>query len=82
MADRLDFIVEVDSVGLYTAKKMDIANKVYVIPGAEFCKGGNYLAFSKKTDYENLSVRFNTELELFKTSAEYEAILQKYGLSL
>ena len=81
LAGRLDLVVEVDSVGLYTANKMGIADKVSIIPDAKYCQGGNYLAFSKKANYENLTLEFNNALEDFKTTNEYHAILKHYGIT-
>ena len=80
MANRLEIVVEVDSVGLYTAKKMGLDDKISIIPDARFCKGGNYLGFSKKEKNKTLMGKFNDELKAFKETVEYKLILRKYGL--
>lgn len=82
LRDRLDLVVEVDSVGLYTAKQMGISDQVSILPGARFCEGGNYLAFSKKQGYGKLAEQFNSALNAFKLTDEYLLILQKYGVNV
>ena len=76
---RIDFLMEVDAVGYYTAKKMGILNQVTVIPNAMYCRGGNYLGFSKKAGNEKLAIRFSNELQAFQKTQEYKEILNKYG---
>lgn len=77
---RIDLLVEVGAVGLYSAKSMGISDRIKMIPNARYCAGGNYLAFSKKAGYDDLAKRFGDELARFKKTAEYQAIIGKYGL--
>ncbi|MDX1451727.1 MAG: transporter substrate-binding domain-containing protein [Oleiphilaceae bacterium] len=77
---RIDLLVEVDAVGLYTAKQLGVADKVKVVPSAPFCFGGNYLAFAKKTGMDVLSQSFSDALIEFKKTPQYNAILAEYGL--
>lgn len=78
---RLDLVVEVDSVGFYTAQKMGISKQISMLADARFCVGGNYLAFSKKQEFEKVAVQFNTALEAFKLTEDYRLILQRYGVT-
>lgn len=80
MANRLDLFVEVESVGLYTAKTMGLDDQITIIPNARFCHGGNYLGFAKTERNQALAQRFDRELSAFKKTAEYSLILKKYGL--
>jgi len=80
LAGRLDLVVEVDSVGLYTAKRMGISDDVSILSGAHYCAGGNYLAFSKKPGHDELTKRFNQALSDFVHTPEYQAIMTNYGL--
>ncbi len=82
LADRLDVVVEVDKVGYLTAKQMEILDQITVIPNAAYCKGGNYIAFSKKSGYKQLSTQFSHALKAFKTTDAYKKILKAYGLDV
>ncbi|MDP8219287.1 MAG: transporter substrate-binding domain-containing protein, partial [Candidatus Theseobacter exili] len=52
LAGRIDLIVEAVAVGYYTAKQMGISDQIKIIPNAYYCRGGNYLAFSRKPGHE------------------------------
>ncbi len=80
LLDRIDFLIEVDAVGFYTAKKMGVSDQIRIIPNAYYCRGGNYLAFAKKEGHEQLAQKFSQALRVFKTSKEYRQILQQYGM--
>lgn len=80
LAGRLDLVIEVDSVGLYTAKRMGISDDVSILSGAHYCAGGNYLAFSKKPGHDELAKRFNQALSDFVHTPDYQAIMTNYGL--
>lgn len=80
MANRLDLVVEVDSVGLYTASKMGLTDKISIATGAKFCDGGNFLGFSKKAGHQELADTFNEALIKFKETEEFRSILHNYGL--
>lgn len=76
---RIDFVIEVDAVGYFVAKEMSISDQIATIPGANFCHGGNYLAFAKKSGHEALASRFSQALHNFKETENYRQILRKYG---
>lgn len=76
---RIDFVIEVDAVGYFVAKKMGISDQIATIPGASFCHGGNYLAFAKKSGHEALANSFSQALYSFKETENYRQILRKYG---
>ena len=80
LAGRIDFLVEVDAVGFFTAKTMGISDQIKIIPNAHFCHGGNYLAFAKKPGHDLLAAKFGKALRIFKTTKNYQQILQKYGV--
>ncbi len=80
LAGRIDFLVEVDAVGFFTAKNMGILDQIKIIPNAYYCHGGNYLAFAKKPEYDKLAAKFGQALRFFKTTKSYQQILQKYGI--
>ncbi len=80
LAGRIDLLVEVDSVGLFTAKKLGLSSYISIIPNAKYCIGGNYLAFSKNAKNKELSLLFNNALEAYKASGEYSNLLDHYGL--
>lgn len=77
---RIDTLIEVDSVGSYTAESMGILDQIDTIPNANYCHSGSYLAFSKKPGHQDLSVQFGAVLRQFKTTDAYRQILQKYGV--
>lgn len=80
LANRIDFIIEVDAVGYYTAKSMGVSDHIKIIPNAYYCRSGNYMAFSKKPGHDQLAVKFSQALQKFKSTKTYHKILQKYGL--
>jgi len=75
---RIDFVIESDVVGYYEAKRLGLSDKIDIIPNAQFCHSGNYLAFAKKSGHEQLATRFSKELKAFKKTKEYRIILEKY----
>lgn len=77
---RLDLVAEVESVGFFKAKEMNISDQLEIVANARYCAGGNYLAFAKKPAYDELAEKFSVELEKFKSTTTYQKILQKYGL--
>jgi polar amino acid transport system substrate-binding protein len=81
LAKRIDFLIEVDAVGFSTAKELGVLDQIDIIPNAQYCQGGNYLAFSKKPTNEQLASQFSNGLHAFKQTADYQHILRKYGLS-
>lgn len=81
LLNRVDLVVEVESVGIHKAGKMGIADQLAIVPNARFCPGGNYLAFAKKPGYEKLTLKFSDELAQFKTTQEYKQILEKYEVA-
>lgn len=78
---RIDVLIEVDSVGYFAAKSLNISNQIDVIPNANYCQSGSYLAFSKKPGHEHLAIQFGQALSKFKNTDNYLKILKKYGLS-
>ncbi len=80
LADRIDILVAVDAVGFSTAQKMGISDQIKIIPNAHYCRGGNYLAFAKKTGHDLLADKFGKALRIFKTTKSHLQILQKYGI--
>jgi polar amino acid transport system substrate-binding protein len=76
---RIDFLVEVDAVGFYVAGEMGISDQITTIPNANYCHGGNYLAFARKPGHEQLAHRFSEALRWFKTTEHYQQILNRYG---
>ncbi len=82
LANRLDFLIEVDSVGYFTAKQMGILDQIDIIPNATYCQGGNYLAFSKKPGNDELASQFSRALLEFKMTNEYKNILNTYGINI
>ena len=76
---RIDFFLSNKNVGLYTAKKMNVLDKIDFISKV-VSSGYNYLAFSQKKGYDTLAQTFSEHLKRFKTTAEYTAILNKYNL--
>ncbi len=79
LAGRLDFVVAVDVVGAAVAKDMGVWDRLQMVPNALYCKGGNYLAFSKREGHEALAQTFGDALARFKQTAEYLEILRNYG---
>ena len=79
--NRIDLLVEVDAVGLYKAKELGILDQVSIIKGSGYCSIGNHLAFAKKPGHELLAQRFGEALIQFKTTDEYNDILEKYGMA-
>ncbi len=77
LANRIDVLVEVDSVGYFTANQMGISDQIAIIPNAAYCHGGNYLAFSKKSGYDQLASQFSQALQTFKITDEYKHILKR-----
>lgn len=78
--DRIDLVVEVDTVGMYKAKEMGVIDDISLIDNARYCTSKNHLAFSTKLEYELLASKFSEELIKFKATQEYRNILIKYGL--
>ena len=76
---RIDLFLSNRNVGLYTAERMNIQDRIDFIPKA-VSSGDNYLAFSKKTGHAALSQSFSEHLKRFKTTPEYTAIQSKYNL--
>ena len=79
---RIDTLLEVDSVGYYTAESMGIMDQIDIIPNANYCQSGSYLAFSKKPGHQELAAEFGKVLRQFKTTDAYRQILKKYGSQL
>ena len=79
LLDRIDFIIESEAVGYFTAKEMGISDQITIIPEAYYCPGGNYLAFAKKSGYDKIAFQFSRALKTFKTTEEYKQILKSYG---
>lgn len=78
---RIDVLIEVDSVGYFAAKSLGISDQIEVIPNANYCQSGSYLAFSKKPGHEKLATRFGQALRNFKTTDNYRQILQRYDIT-
>lgn len=78
LADRLDIVIEVDAVGKYTLRNLHLGHQVDTIQGAQYCRGGNYLAFAKKPGMEQVAREFGEQLERFKSTDAYQAILRRY----
>jgi polar amino acid transport system substrate-binding protein len=76
---RIDLFLSNKNVGLYTARKMGIQDKVEFIPKV-VSSGNNYLAFSKKLGHNILAKNFSEHLQSFKKTTDYAAILSEYGL--
>jgi len=81
LSDRIDFLVEVDAVGYYTASAMGISDQISIIPNANYCRGGNFLAFAKKPGHKRLATKFGKALRNFKSTKKYLQIQQKFGLN-
>ena len=82
MAERVDFVVEVDAVGYHMLRAMGLQGQAKSIPEARYCHGGNYLGFARKTGFKQLARAFSTELKVFKTTQEYRRIQDAYGVSM
>jgi polar amino acid transport system substrate-binding protein len=76
---RIDLFLSNKKVGLYTAKRMNILDKIAFIPKV-VSGGDNYLAFSQKEGHDVLARNFSDHLKRFKTTPEYAVILNKYNL--
>ena len=76
---RIDLAVGAELVGFHKAQEMGISDQLTIVGSERYCAGGNYLAFAKKSGYEELALRFSEELTKFKTTDEYKQILGKYG---
>lgn len=75
---RIDMFISNRSVGLFTIMNMGKSSEITYLP--EPVSGGlNYLAFSKKESNISLARSFSEELKKFKKTAEYAAILTRYG---
>ncbi len=77
---RIDTLLEVDTVGYFTAKSMGISDQIEVIPNANYCQSGSYLAFAKKSGHDALAINFGKALQDFKKTDDYQQILQRYGV--
>lgn len=75
---RIDLFLSNRNVGLFTAKKMEIRNKVDYIP-KPLSGGSNYLAFTKKPGYASLAEEFSDYLIEFQKTEVFRSILQHYG---
>lgn len=75
---RIDLLLTNRNVGLFTAKKMGLLDKISYLP-KPLSSGSNYLAFAKKKGYASLTVRFSESLAEFKETEAYRSILQRYG---
>lgn len=79
MAGRLDAVVEAEAVGNYMINTLGLSEQVVMVPRARFCRGGNYLAFSRLLGNERLAQSFAEALAAFKQTEAYQEILQRYG---
>lgn len=77
--ERLDFFIADKIAGLFEIKQMGIADQIASDPLSLGPAEIDYLAFAKKPGYEELAEKFSQALNTFKTSAEYQTILVKYG---
>lgn len=80
MLGRIDLLVEVDAVGLFTSKELGLEGQIEIVPNARYCQGGNFLAFSKQARLASVNAQFDAALQAFKKSARYQEIMQRYGL--
>lgn len=78
---RIDLFLSNKYVGLFSAKKMGVLDKIDYIR-KPVSSGDNYVAFSRKRHYEDLAHQFSQELKRFKTKPEYPAIFDKYNMQL
>lgn len=73
---RVDAFIDNHLSGLYTVRKMDVVNKIEVLP-QPIDIGPHYLGV-KKNSRSGLIKRFNQHLEIFKSDGRYQKIVSKY----
>jgi polar amino acid transport system substrate-binding protein len=76
--NRINFAAINKNVGLYTAKKMGILDRIDYDP-TPISDGTLFLGFSKKRGHDQLAQDFGKNLAAFKKTKEYKVILKKYG---
>ncbi|SDR69125.1 amino acid ABC transporter substrate-binding protein, PAAT family [Halopseudomonas xinjiangensis] len=75
---RLDMVAMDRRVGLYLAQQLGIADQL-AHHSTALSSGKLYLAFHRSDSLEKLAQSFGPALRAFKQTAEYAAILQRYG---
>ncbi|UAW98792.1 transporter substrate-binding domain-containing protein [Halopseudomonas nanhaiensis] len=78
MRGRIDMVAMDQRVGLYLAQHLGIADQLGYHPTA-LSSGKLYLAFHRSESLFTLAEAFGPALRAFKQTAEYTAILERYG---
>lgn len=78
MRGRIDMVAMDQRVGLYLAQHLGIADRLNYHPTA-LGSGKLYLAFHRSESLLTLAESFGPALRAFKQTAEYAAILERYG---
>ncbi|MFE8070258.1 transporter substrate-binding domain-containing protein [Marinobacteraceae bacterium S3BR75-40.1] len=82
MLGRVSLVIANTVVGTHTLEEMGLRDDIAVTWHLLLCHGeANYLAFSRKPELEPLARRFSEALRHFKTTPQYDALLDRYGLN-
>lgn len=77
---RVDLALMDTAVGIHLIRTLHVEDQIAQDPTL-FISGKLYLAFASRPEYANLVSGFERELIAFKQTADYEKLLQRYGLS-
>ena len=77
---RFDVGIGSRDVVMFNAKRENISGQIQFLE-PPITKDPLYIGFSKVKGHEGLSKRFSVELQRFKLTEEYHAILEKYGIT-
>ena len=75
---RIDLLLVNRNVGLFTAQKMGILDRITYLP-KPLSGGSIFLAFAKKPGHADLAEKFSDYLAEFKKTRAFRSILQRYG---
>lgn len=75
---RIDLLLANRNVGLFTAQKMGILDRITYLP-KPLSGGSIFLAFAKKPGYADLAKSFSDHLVDFKKTGAFRSILLRYG---
>lgn len=77
-ASRLDYVVSEYGVGLFILKKLKLNDKITALLNNLIKIEPQYIMFSRKTITEGFVRKFSDELTTFKTTSQYQIIMDKY----
>ncbi len=77
---RVDLALIDTAVGLYLTRHLHLEEQIASDP-MRFISGELYLAFAPKPELAGLVADFERELMLYKRTADYEQLLDRYGLA-